>query len=129
MLFVTLAGDRLGRKRVLVSIAILGAMGGLAAVFVSGFPAILAAAFLGMLNGMGRDRGAHHSAVRNPERQCGYCRFRRRLEPEGDLDSLFAVGGHRAVIVAFPGDMYDPESDLRLDPPRAGSQSVTFGEP
>lgn len=57
-LFVTLAGDRLGRKRVLVSIAILGAMGGLAASVASTFSAILAAAFLGMLNGMGRDRGA-----------------------------------------------------------------------
>ena len=57
-LLVTVSGDRLGRKRVLVDIALLGAMGGLAAAVASTFSSILAAAFLGMLNGMGRDRGA-----------------------------------------------------------------------
>ncbi|MCL5884584.1 MAG: MFS transporter [Deltaproteobacteria bacterium] len=57
-LLVTLIGDRFGRKRALVCIAVLGAMGGLAASVASTFSAILAAAFLGMLNGMGRDRGA-----------------------------------------------------------------------
>jgi MFS family permease len=57
-LLVTLVGDRFGRKRALVCIAVLGAMGGLAASVVSTFSAILATAFLGMLNGMGRDRGA-----------------------------------------------------------------------
>jgi len=57
-LLVTLAGDRFGRKRALVCIAILGAVGGLAAAVASSFSTILAAAFLGMLNGMGRDRGA-----------------------------------------------------------------------
>ncbi len=57
-LLVTLAGDRFGRKRMLFCIAAFGAIGGLAAAFASGFHAVLAAAFLGMLNGMGRDRGA-----------------------------------------------------------------------
>jgi MFS family permease len=57
-LLVTLAGDRFGRKRTLVCIAIFGAAGGLAAAAASGFSAMLAAAFLGMINGMGRDRGA-----------------------------------------------------------------------
>lgn len=57
-LLVTLIGDRFGRKRALVCIAVFGAMGGLAASVASTFSAILAAAFLGMLNGMGRDRGA-----------------------------------------------------------------------
>ena len=57
-LLVTLAGDRFGRKRALVWIAMFGAVGGLAAAVASTFSTILAAAFLGMLNGMGRDRGA-----------------------------------------------------------------------
>ena len=57
-LLVTLIGDRFGRKRALVCIAVFGAVGGLAASVASTFSAILAAAFLGMLNGMGRDRGA-----------------------------------------------------------------------
>ncbi len=57
-LVVTVAADRFGRKKALVAIAILGALGGLAAARASGFAAVSAAAFLGMLNGMGRDRGA-----------------------------------------------------------------------
>jgi MFS family permease len=57
-LLVTLAGDRLGRKRVLVALALLGAAGGAAIAATAHFEAALAAAFLGMINGMGRDRGA-----------------------------------------------------------------------
>ena len=57
-LLVTFAGDRFGRKRALVCIAMFGAVGGLAEAVASTFSSILAAAFLGMLNGMGRDRGA-----------------------------------------------------------------------
>lgn len=53
-LFVTFGGDRAGRRRVLGLLAVLAAAGALA----SSHAAIVAAAFLGMLNGMGRDRGA-----------------------------------------------------------------------
>jgi len=58
-LFVTLRADRIGRRRTLVLLA-LAAGGGTAWVAGLGSPAgwIAAAAFLGMLNGMGRDRGA-----------------------------------------------------------------------
>lgn len=57
-LLVTLAGDRLGRRRALIGVAILSAGGGaLFAAFSSPFFAGVAA-FLGMVNGMGRDRGA-----------------------------------------------------------------------
>jgi MFS family permease len=55
---VTLAGDRLGRRRTLLVLAALGGAGGLWAGLASAFPAVLAAAFFGMLNGQGRDRGA-----------------------------------------------------------------------
>lgn len=46
-----------------------------------------------------------------------------------DFDRLFAVAGTRVVGVAVPGDVDDAEPDLRLGPPRAGSHTVTFGEP
>lgn len=55
---VTWAGDRLGRRRCLVGLSLLGAAGGLGAAMVSGPLAMAAAAFVGTLNGMGRDRGA-----------------------------------------------------------------------
>jgi MFS family permease len=56
-LLTTLAGDRFGRRRSLVLLALVGAAGG--AVVAAGSNALVVggAAFLGMLNGMGRDRG------------------------------------------------------------------------
>ncbi len=57
-LVVTLAGDRLGRRRTLVVLAALGAAGGVVLAAASRFGVIIAWAFLGMVNGMGRDRGA-----------------------------------------------------------------------
>src|SRR5439155_466462 len=54
----TLAGDRLGRRRFLASLALLGATGAAVAAAASSAAVIGAAAFVGMLNGMGRDRGA-----------------------------------------------------------------------
>ena len=55
---VSLRGDAWGRRRVLVALAILTAMGYLALVAFSEAAALLPLAFAGMLNGMGRDRGA-----------------------------------------------------------------------
>ena len=52
------AGDRLGRKRFLIALAVLGGLGALAAARFTNAWAVGAAAFVGMLNGMGRDRGA-----------------------------------------------------------------------
>jgi MFS family permease len=57
-LFVTLGGDRIGRRRVLVGLALVGAAGALSATLVTSPMAMGLVAFLGMLNGMGRDRGA-----------------------------------------------------------------------
>jgi hypothetical protein len=53
----------------------------------------------------------------------------RPFGPEGDLDHLFEAGCHRGATVANLGGMYDPEPDLRLDRARAGSHTVTLGEP
>jgi MFS family permease len=57
-LVATVLGDRLGRRRLLVSLAVLGALGGLVVASASAPLVVGAAAFFGMLNGMGRDRGA-----------------------------------------------------------------------
>jgi hypothetical protein len=52
------------------------------------------------------------------------------LGPQGDLDGLFAVGGHGGAVVAFQGAVYDTEPDLRLGPSwAAASSTVTPGEP
>jgi MFS family permease len=57
-LLVTLSGDRLGRRRALTILGLLGAVGGVLVALAPNGILIGAAAFLGMLNGMGRDRGA-----------------------------------------------------------------------
>jgi MFS family permease len=51
-------GDRIGRKRSLLWLSVLSAAGGLLLALGSHGGLILAAALLGMVNGMGRDRGA-----------------------------------------------------------------------
>jgi MFS family permease len=57
-LLVTLAGDHLGRRKALMALACTGAAGTLVAASSSRVEILAAAAFVGMLNGMGRDRGA-----------------------------------------------------------------------
>lgn len=57
-LLVTFAGDRLGRRRLLFWLAFLSALGGAGAALSSSPLTVGFAAFFGMLNGMGRDRGA-----------------------------------------------------------------------
>jgi MFS family permease len=58
LVLVTVAADRIGRRRTLVALAVLGGLGGLATVGLSSVAAVAVVAFLGMLNGQGRDRGA-----------------------------------------------------------------------
>jgi len=60
-LVVSLHGDRLGRRTVLVALSLLAALGGLGLVFASRFSTILVVAFVGMISGMGTDRGAAFS--------------------------------------------------------------------
>jgi MFS family permease len=57
-LVVTLRGDRLGRRRSLITLALLAAAGGAVVAAASAPLVIAAAAFAGMINGMGRDRSA-----------------------------------------------------------------------
>ena len=55
---VSLRGDAWGRRRVLMTLALLSAIGYLALAIFTDAAALVPLAFLGMLNGMGRDRGA-----------------------------------------------------------------------
>lgn len=57
-LVVTLSGDRWGRRRALLLLTLLSMVGGVMAALFSEQLFLSMAAFLGMLNGMGRDRGA-----------------------------------------------------------------------
>ena len=57
-LVITLVGDRAGRRRSLVILASLSAAGGMVFAMMTHPLAAGAVAFVGMVNGMGRDRGA-----------------------------------------------------------------------
>ena len=57
-LIATLAADSLGRRRFLLALAMASAVGGLAVAMASSIGMLLVFAFAGMVNGMGRDRGA-----------------------------------------------------------------------
>lgn len=57
-LLATVAADRVGRRRALTAVALLGGAGGAALASASSALALGIAAFVGMANGMGRDRGA-----------------------------------------------------------------------
>lgn len=55
---VTFYGDILGRRRTLVVLSLLAALGGIGLALTPHFSLLLATAFVGMLNGTGTDRGA-----------------------------------------------------------------------
>jgi len=55
---VTFFGDTLGRRRSLLILSFAAAVGGFALLVSVNFWVVCSVAFLGMLNGMGRDRGA-----------------------------------------------------------------------
>jgi MFS family permease len=57
-LIVSFRADRLGRRRTLISLSLLMSLGGLGLALTTDLPGLLLLSFLGMLNGMGRDRGA-----------------------------------------------------------------------
>jgi hypothetical protein len=58
---------------------------------------------------VGRDR-THHLIGGHAARQgANVAIFERPLRPEGDLDRLFAVGGHGGAGVAILGGVDDPD--------------------
>ncbi len=57
-LFVSFFGTRFGRRTLLLTLSLLMALGGILLLFGSGLHALLLASFIGMVNGMGRDRSS-----------------------------------------------------------------------
>ena len=55
---VTAKADRTGRRRTLVALSLLSAIGALALAFTPAVPVLVVMAFVGMLNGTGTDRSA-----------------------------------------------------------------------
>ena len=56
--------------------------------------------------------------------------IKRPSRAQSDLDCQFAIGGEpEGGILAILGDMDDTEINLRLDPLRPGSHTVTLGKP
>ncbi len=100
---VTFLGDRLGHRHVLLAVTFLSAAGGVA-LALSSHPLVLgAAALLGMVNGMGRDRGAAlvveqavlPATVREAERTMAFAKYN-VLQDIGH-----AVGGLAAGLPAL----------------------------
>lgn len=58
VVFATFGADRFGRRRTLTALAALIALGGLGLLWFREFAPLALVAFMGMLNGHGRDRGA-----------------------------------------------------------------------
>lgn len=58
---ITLRGDKLGRTRALISLALLWFVGGLGLALVSSFAGLAFWVFIGMVNAMGTDRSAAYA--------------------------------------------------------------------
>jgi MFS family permease len=67
---VSLYGDTWGRRRVLIGIALLSAIGYFALAFTKNVVGLVPLAFIGMMNGMGRDRGAASTGADTADRGC-----------------------------------------------------------
>ena len=119
-LVMTLRGQRAGRGA-LITLALLASLGGLLLAIVSHPLALAAVAFLGMVNGMGRDRGASAvleqallPATTTPERRTAAFAWYAALQDAGhSLGSLaaglpalliggLALDGCRATGSAWP---------------------------
>jgi MFS family permease len=55
---ITITADQIGRKRFLVLLSLLSAVGGMSLVLLPSLPLLATMAFIGMLNGTGTDRSA-----------------------------------------------------------------------
>ena len=60
-IFIAFRADRLGRRKTLVVLSVLSAVGSLPLIFHWGITALVPVAFIGMLNGMGTDRTAAYA--------------------------------------------------------------------
>jgi MFS family permease len=96
---VTAKADHKGRRRTLVLLSILGAIGALALALTPAVPVLLLMAFVGMLNGTGTDRSAAFSLeqaiipglVPDASRTWGLAWYNVVLDTAGSLGALAAV--------------------------------------
>lgn len=96
---VTAKADRVGRRRTLVALSLLGAIGALDLAFTPAAPVLLAMAFVGMLNGTGTDRSAAFSLeqaiipglVPDASRTWGLAWYNVVLDAAGSLGALAAA--------------------------------------
>jgi len=108
---VTATADRLGRRRVLVTLALLSAAGGAALLFTAHPVALAFAAFVGMVNGMGRDRGASlvleqavlPAAVSDRERTFAFAGYNVAQDMGHALGGLLAAAPRLIQHLAGPG--------------------------
>src|SRR5947208_4428453 len=95
---VTAKADRAGRRRTLVVLSLLGAIGALALALTPAVPVLLVMAFVGMLNGTGTDRSAAFTLeqaiiprlVPDASRTWGLAWYNVVLDTAGSLGALAA---------------------------------------
>jgi MFS family permease len=96
---VTIKADRAGRRRTLIVLSLLGAVGALALALTPPVPLLLLMAFVGMLNGTGTDRSAAFSLeqaiipglVPGTSRTWGLSWYNVVLDTAGSLGALAAA--------------------------------------
>lgn len=116
-LLVTVRGDRAGRRRALILLGLLGAAGGVVVALASREAVVGLAAFFGMLNGMGRDRGASMildqailPATAAPGRRTTIFAYYNVLQDAGHALGSLAAG----LPAAFRAASATPAEALRL---------------
>ena len=122
---MSLAADRIGRKRFLIILSLFSAFGGIALVLSPRLPVFLVMAFIGMLNGTGTDRSAAFALdqaivpglVSEFRRTWSLAWYNVLLDGGGSLGALAAglplhlqhqlslslVGSYRVVFVGYSG--------------------------
>jgi len=97
-IFIAFHADHLGRRRTLVVLSLLTTIGSLPLIFHWNTPALVALAFMGMLNGMGTDRSASYaleqavlpSLVSDQKRTWIFSWYNLVLDTSGALGALTA---------------------------------------
>jgi MFS family permease len=122
---VSFAADRLGRRRSLLVLSLLSALGGLALALSPALPLLLTMAFVGMLNGTGTDRSASFALdqavvpglVPDSRRTWGLAWYNVLLDGGGSLGALGAglpillqrhlafsvLGSYRVLFFGYSG--------------------------
>ncbi len=121
MLLATLGADRAGRRRSLVLLSVLGAVGGTAVLVPLPAPVLVTIAFLAMWNGMGRDRGAASvleqamlPATATPEtRTSAFARYN-ALQDAGNAFGFLLVAAFLAVPLPTAAPAVANARELRI---------------